>query len=467
MGMIGGILRSTSGNGVNVVSKVKNKELQKLIDQSVADYSGFSKENNAALSDYISKYLAGEGDAKARTAQETGAVDEFYNGTMANRLSALRANRAKAVNDAADFAAKQGLRSVNQSRVGGDGSGSSYEQRLAISATMAPRVQAAVDNANQERSDLGWITQNELNLAGRRQQMANAQAAYGLVPSEARAANYRQNLGILGNLGQLDQLNKFYGLKQPSNKWADIADSMDQGIMNAASIYSSVGGGGGGMSKGGPVRGPGTETSDSIPVHLSDGEFVMPAASMKIPGVRPLMEYIRHIGLVVSGQHHKAARHMADGGMVWSNSISNPFDNGFDFGSGAGASDSVGFNPTGFSQVGGGGAKKGGGGGGGSGLSAQAMALQARVDKDLGMPQFMGPTTSFGTEIQDNADTSGLDLNGIMKQLLSDNQPQQQAPNIPNERTPSVMLNPNYQPPEPMKRQQPLIGTDWESILNN
>ena len=39
------------------------------------------------------------------------------------------------------------------------------------------------------------------------------------------------------------------------------------------------------LSTGGPVKGPGTETSDSIPARLSDGEFVVKAAVVKKPGV--------------------------------------------------------------------------------------------------------------------------------------------------------------------------------------
>ena len=40
--------------------------------------------------------------------------------------------------------------------------------------------------------------------------------------------------------------------------------------------------------KGGPVRGPGTATSDSIPALLSNGEYVLNAEATKMIGVKTL-----------------------------------------------------------------------------------------------------------------------------------------------------------------------------------
>jgi hypothetical protein len=49
-----------------------------------------------------------------------------------------------------------------------------------------------------------------------------------------------------------------------------------------------------GMKKGGPVRGPGTETSDSIPAYLSRGEYVHPAKAVKYYGM-DIMEAMRRM----------------------------------------------------------------------------------------------------------------------------------------------------------------------------
>lgn len=55
---------------------------------------------------------------------------------------------------------------------------------------------------------------------------------------------------------------------------------------SSAQSSASSGGGGSGFAFGGPVRGPGTSTSDSIPAWLSDGEFVLTARAVRRYGLR-------------------------------------------------------------------------------------------------------------------------------------------------------------------------------------
>ena len=50
---------------------------------------------------------------------------------------------------------------------------------------------------------------------------------------------------------------------------------------------------------GGDVDGPGTKTSDSIPARLSDGEYVVNADAVAMPGVEELLEYINNLGLQI------------------------------------------------------------------------------------------------------------------------------------------------------------------------
>lgn len=53
---------------------------------------------------------------------------------------------------------------------------------------------------------------------------------------------------------------------------------------------------GGGLSTGGYVDGPGTSTSDSIPMRLSKGEYVVRAAEVAKPGVRQMLESLNSGG---------------------------------------------------------------------------------------------------------------------------------------------------------------------------
>lgn len=322
MGAVGGVLRATSGPPqVSTISSVKNPALQGNIDSLISGYKSLASSGDTALSDYISKYMAGQGAADKRTGQELGSMDQFYNGAMSNQLAQLRAQRSSALTNAADVASQQAIASENRSRVSGQGGLGSYDTRMAMANLTPIRAQAALEDANQARADLGYVTGNQLGLTGQRQGIANQNAAYGLVPEQTRLAMMQGRSGYLGSLGNLDQQNKFYGLQQKPNMWADVADSLDQGILNAAAIYGSVGGGmGGGMGgkkDGGLIRGPGTATSDSIPARLSKGEFVVPAEAVHLPGILPLLERIRHIALMHRMQHHAdAEEHYRNGGMV-------------------------------------------------------------------------------------------------------------------------------------------------------
>lgn len=432
MGAIGGVIRATGPSSVKVATQVKNPAIDKAIQGALSNYSSYTSGEQSALSDYINKYLGQQKQFETQVGQESGAIGQFYTGEMAQKLAALRGQREAAINAAADVGVKQALAGVDRSRLGEEGGTSSYDRRLAIGATTPIRVGAAVDTANQARADLGYLTQNQLGLTGQRENLANALAAYGLVPYQTAGALQKADLANLSGITNLDEANRFYGLQQNRNRWADAADSLDAGILNAASIYSSVAGGM--MSRGGPVVGPGDEHSDSIPINVSAGEFVVPASAVRIPGVLPLLQRIRAAGL--AKEHSESvARNYDFGGYVsdlWdavrgkgrrnqpppdeyemqlmdnmsfaTGGLIKPLI--YDAGTGAyraggfvvpkgyqggGMIDfsDVGSEPT-YDPYGGGGGGKRGGGGGGGGLAGEAQYLLQRASADL-QPAWRGP----------------------------------------------------------------------------
>lgn len=380
-GLGGGIARALGSDDVNVVTKVKNPAIQSAIDQALSNYKGYAGQEQSALGDYITKYLGQQGQFEKNVGQESGAIGQFYTGEMGQKLSALRQNRAAAVNAAADVGVKQALANVNRSRLGEQGGGSSYDRRLAIGAVLPIRTQAALDNANQERTDLGYVTQNQLGLTGQREALSNALASYGLVPYATAAGVGTRNLGQLSGITNLDQANKFYGLKKDKNTFADISDSIDSSVLSAASIYSSAGGGGG-MKRGGliwyddggMIHGRGGPHSDSITIHASKGEYILPASSVRLPGVLPLLRRIRTAGLASEGIH-----------------LPESDSDHFDVGGGVGASAGASAGGYDWSKMMGGGGGKSGGGGGGGGLSGEAMQLRDRAAQDQNT-QWMGAT---------------------------------------------------------------------------
>lgn len=79
-------------------------------------------------------------------------------------------------------------------------------------------------------------------------------------------------------------------------------------------VANSIGGAFG-FAEGGLVSGPGTGTSDSIPARLSAGEFVMRAASVRQPGILPLLASINR-GSSTPMLRSRGVPRFAEGGLV-------------------------------------------------------------------------------------------------------------------------------------------------------
>lgn len=337
-----------------VTSKVKSPVLQRGSNALIGDAGALRTSGQQTLDDYINQYLKQTKNAESNTAQEQSSLDQFYNGGMAQQLAALRNSRATAANAAADSAVAEALHGVKSSAVGGQGTGSSYEDRLAMGAVLPIRTNVALQNADLARGDLNYLTQNQIGLAGQRTAMGDALAGRALVPYGVQAGMLGQNLGFQGQLLNQDQLNHFYGLHQDPSTIGGWTNALNQtsGLINAGSgvigagarfgsnfmgipgisslgglmgAGSGVGSAGwdpagemhlryGGLVRGGMVHGPGSYTSDSVPAHLSRDEFVIPAAAVHIPGVLPVLQRIRQMGLALTPGLGVHPGHLAGGG---------------------------------------------------------------------------------------------------------------------------------------------------------
>lgn len=410
--MPAGIGVLTDPDSVSLVHQVKNPWIQGDINSTLTDWQTSRTGTQQAFNDYLAKYKANQGQFDTQIGQESAAADQFYNGNMAQRLSELRAKRSTAVNSAADVAAQQAMRSVNSNRLTGQGSGSSYDQRVATGALVPIRTQAALDDVNQQRSDLGYVTQNQLALTGQREDLGNRAASYGLAPEMLRQQMNQSEISSLGGITNLDQANNFYGLKKDRNFWGELSGAVDQDIASNYAMFSSIwgmggggggggGGAGGGMAHGGFVRGPGSTTSDSIPIRVSDGEFIVRASAVKKPGVLAMLRYINSLG--EESQTRTVTGGYADGGEAsgsgsgtgtdYSATIQKYIDQ---YGQYAGMLKSGGGAAAGTKAGAGAGAGAGmsaGGGGGSSTSTALALGDQAgkwsRYWIDLDQPKWM------------------------------------------------------------------------------
>lgn len=267
---------------------VKNTALQKEIDAGLKDFASVRDSGQNALKDYITKYLAGEGDATTRTGTEIGNLDRYFNGGASNELAYLRAQRKSAIQDAADRASGYALGNINRSRALQDGGPSSYDRRLALRNTGDIMTQAAMDDASQARNDWNYLEQAKAGYTGQRQRLADALAGYRLVPEQTRRGLYGQDLGFLGQIGELDRGNKFYGLKydptigeEIGTHVGDLANAAMQGFsMFSGGGMGGMGGGGGGSGSGGGASTSYADKLPTIPSYTAQPSFYSPQFGM-------------------------------------------------------------------------------------------------------------------------------------------------------------------------------------------
>lgn len=269
--LIGDIGAAAGDTGKNTVERLtKNRDIQTQLDASLKDYTKTKTASSLALDQYIKDYLSGGAAAKTRTAQETGAIDRYYNGDVERQLAELRTRRAQAGDEALRRSLGYMTRTMNSDRLTGSSGGGSYDRQLALRMGGDLNLQTMLDNLNQERADQEYLRQSQLGLAGRRTGMADALALRDLVPANAMKSELGWNLGTLGDITKLDQMNNFYGVKYNPSA-SEMAGNITGDVASLAMSMYGMGmfGGAGGMLGGGgsgSSQTTGTGTNWSMPV---------------------------------------------------------------------------------------------------------------------------------------------------------------------------------------------------------
>lgn len=215
------------GGGPEGTSSVKNGAIAGANNALLSDFQSDKAKDKTALSEYITRYLAGYPDAQKRTSQEISAIDQFYNGDVTQQLTSMRASRTRSLMAAADRASRYAAANNNRSLIGHDGVGSSYGGRMLTRGVGDVLTAADIDNANQERQDWGAVNAGQLALAGKRRDLADSLSQYGLQPTFMRQKMNANDASFLGTLQGTDSNNTFYGLKQDTTG-EDIAGILGQ-----------------------------------------------------------------------------------------------------------------------------------------------------------------------------------------------------------------------------------------------
>lgn len=242
----------------STVSNVKSDKIADLLAGLYEADKNATNQNEWSIGDLTKKWFATQGERQQQARQEMAALDRFYTGDLANELAGIRAKRRSAFTDATDRALAGITRNKNLGLLGGDSSGGSYANRIALGLGRDAEISAALDAVNQEKSDLNYLTGNQINLAGRRGQIGDAAYLRGLMPGQLRSQEVSRRIGNLGMMDSIDKSNTFYGLKQDRSTLDQVGE-VAAALYQAYQEYQQMGspGMGGGMGGMGGMMGGG------------------------------------------------------------------------------------------------------------------------------------------------------------------------------------------------------------------
>lgn len=255
MSSLGGIVSSMgamsgdkgSYSGVDVV---KSPKIQGLWDSLIGNYQSQMANDSTSLNQYIKDYLAGNPDARKNTAQETGAINRYYNGDVERQLAAMRGNQATLGQEAVNRAIAEHRGNINRAVMGGGGGGdSSYLNRIGTGMAADYDLKNRMDLLNQERGDYNAVNAAQLGLTGKRTALADAYTGRQLVPMQLGQQNFGWDTGMLQSLQGINNANNQYGvIYNPSQTElaGNVTSAVGGSLMDLGSMAGGMGGGRGG-----------------------------------------------------------------------------------------------------------------------------------------------------------------------------------------------------------------------------
>jgi molecular chaperone GrpE (heat shock protein) len=162
------------------------------------------------------------------------------------------------------------------------------------------------------------LASNATAAAGLATSAGTSAGATTLAPSEFMSKSYGQTGSMLGGAGSsYGTAGNIYGQEFNARMGAYNAEQQRQAdtMSGIGQIAGSIIGGGGffadggkvkRLGRGGKVSGPGGPVDDRIPAMLSDGEYVLPADTVKAIGVKKLDKMVKQTHTPAATQKRKA-----------------------------------------------------------------------------------------------------------------------------------------------------------------
>jgi hypothetical protein len=326
------------------------KEVADIQRQTATDYLNFSKQQyeeikpqlqaitdqQVRIADANEKRASEYSDYEKATYRplEKSIVDEANNYNTEANTQKLASKAAADVNIGYSNARDQNTRAMASMGINpNSGRFAALNNQLAMQ--QGADAAGAQTNARQNAENLGYA--RKLDAAGLGRGLAsNASTAYGISINSGNSAgeNSKSAANYMGGAygqasGMYGQAGSTYGIagQQYGNMYNQQMQAYQAKQQNSASIMGGIGNivgrvgasyltGGIMKADGGPIyragggaiRGPGGPVDDKIPAMLSDGEYVLPADTVKKIGVKKLDKVVKKTHTPAAEQRRKALK---------------------------------------------------------------------------------------------------------------------------------------------------------------
>jgi hypothetical protein len=246
MGQLNALFGSDKPN-LGMVTVVKNKEIQKLIDEGTSQAGTTQKATAKGVEDWRSQwksqYLP---EIQRQMGQETALLDSLYGGGFEQKLSQLRQGEAAAQNRALEqtLGRLRSGQSLQRARLGIGGRNTQQDiMEARLMSDQATRV--ALQQAAQERADFGNLWQQQLGGMGQRQQMQERLSTMPLREGQIMAQAYATPLQLAEQVRQMDDANKFRSLYRKRDALERLSDAEAVGMEQLGQLTEMAGNVGG------------------------------------------------------------------------------------------------------------------------------------------------------------------------------------------------------------------------------
>lgn len=228
-----GSAASTASGPFTTLSNVKNP----AIDQRLTDIlKTFDTVRAASPDEFVNRLRASMPQFNEFTQSDIGTLGDITGPGLETKLADLRSARRTAIRSASDRALSDLTRILSAGRsassAGPAVGGSGFLTALGLDKASQIEQAAALDEAQQGRGDLEYLTGQRVGAIGKRGDLLQADVNRSLLPSQANSQWFQQLVQSLLPIVSASGANNFYGIRGPGDFVGDSYGGIQAARLN-------------------------------------------------------------------------------------------------------------------------------------------------------------------------------------------------------------------------------------------